>query len=275
MKAIIDGDILRYEVGFAAEAAIKAASDGDWLTNGAELPLPDWDWVQNIFFERFNRILDETDSQDYAVYLTEGPSFRHEVATTKPYKGSRVDHKPWHFKNLSAFIKAHFNVVVARPGLEADDEMAIAQTTNTTVVCSRDKDLRQLNGWGYSWELGRQARWGPTLVTTPGEIRLSSNRKKLEGEGHMWFYGQLIVGDTADNIPGVEGFGPVAAYGMLGRHESLPGAWDAVKRTYRDKYKAGWEERLTEQARLLYLVREYPFKLWSMEDEDAMVSNHR
>ena len=261
MKALIDADILRYEVGFAGEAAIKAASQG-------EETIPSWEWIENILFERFNRILRETNADDYAFYLTCNPSFRDNLATVKPYKGQRVTHRPWHYSNLSAFIKQHFNCIRARGGLEADDEIAIAHS-NDTVVCSRDKDLKQLPGWSYSWELGRQPRWGPSQIDQTGWVELSENRKALVGEGHMWFYGQLLVGDKADNIPGVEKCGPVAAYGMLQRHKELGGAWEAVKRTYYDRYKKDWRDRLTEQARLLYLVREYPFELWTIEQEEA------
>ena len=263
MKALIDADILRYEVGFAGEAAIKAVSDGEELVS-------DWAWVENILFERFNRILDETGCSDYNFFLTEKDSFRQEIAVTKPYKGQRVSHRPWHFANLTAVITNHFNCVIARDGLEADDEIAIANmAAEATVVCSRDKDLRQLEGWYYSWELGKQPRLGPTLIENPGSIWLSDDRKRLEGFGHMWFYGQLLVGDRADNIPGVEKCGPVAAYGMLQRHKELGGAWEAVRRTYQDRYRENWQDRLTEQARLLYLVRTYPYEMWTIEKEEA------
>ena len=46
MLALIDGDILRYEVGFAAEASMK--KDGEEF-------LPSWEVVEAIFEERIGR----------------------------------------------------------------------------------------------------------------------------------------------------------------------------------------------------------------------------
>ena len=241
MKALIDGDILRYEVGYAAEAAAEEGS------------LPDWEWVAFILSERLNRIWLETGSDDYEIFLTAGPSFRDEIAVTKKYKGNRVSKKPWHFNNLTVFLTTHYKCSYARPGLEADDEMAIAQESNT-VICSRDKDLRQVNGWIYSWELGKQPRWGPEFVTDGNSfIGLSKDRRKLEGTGRLWFYGQLLVGDRADNIPGLDKCGPVKAYEIL-KNKSMAEAWQAVQEAYQERYQTAWKERLEEQGRLLWLI---------------------
>ena len=250
-KALIDGDILRYEVGFAAEAAIKAASGGKQL-------LPDWEWIENIFFERFNRICEETEVIDYTIFLSEGESFRFKVATTKPYKGQRVDNKPWHFNNLTEFIKAKFNCNISRPGLEADDEMAIAHVDDTTIVCSRDKDLRQLPGWTYSWELGKQRRQGPCHIKEPGYIQLTPNRKEVKGQGSLFFWSQMLTGDRADNIPGLEGCGPVKAYNLLKRANdecNLERAEYTVKEAFKERYGVKWWDKFEEQHKLLWLIR--------------------
>lgn len=254
---MIDGDILRYEVGFAAET----------VANGGQ---PDWELASNILFERMNRIWSETGATDYTVYLTPpGEKFRDVVAVTKKYKGHRVPNIPWHFNNLSVFLLNHFDCVFARPGLEADDEMAIAHNTVDTVVCSRDKDLRQLNGWSYGWEVGRQPRFGPIYITDENShVELSKDRRKLDGTGKMFFYGQLLVGDKADNIPGLEKCGPVKAAEIL-KGKGLEEAWEAVKAAYQERYKATWQERLEEQGRLLWLLRA-PEAHWSIEVEDMV-----
>ena len=266
MKALIDGDILRYEVGFAAEAAAKAVEEGS---------LPSWEWVNAILSERLNRIWLETGSDDYEIFLTGGPSFRDEIAVTKPYKGQRVSKKPWHFNNLSFFLTTHFNCSFSRRGLEADDEMAIAQKgILDTVICSRDKDLRQVNGWVYSWELGKQSRWGPEFVADGNSfVGLSKDRRKLEGTGKLWFYGQLLTGDSVDNIPGLEKCGPVKAYEIL-KDKGMEEAWESVKGAYQERYKAAWKERLEEQGRLLWLIRHINgevIPLWCVEGENGWI----
>ena len=251
MRALIDGDILRYEIGFAGEAAAKAKYAHE------EDPLPDWEWVENILWERMNRIFLETYSNDYIVFLTAGRCFRYDIATVKPYKGTRVSAKPWHFANITAVIAAHFNCQYARPGLEADDEMAIAQTAadGDTIICSRDKDLRQVNGWYYSWELGKQSRIGPVWISDENSsVMLSNDRRTLGGKGRKFFYGQLLVGDTADNIPGLEKCGPVKAASILTKGQSMEEAWKAVCNAYQERYAAAWKERLEEQGQLLMLL---------------------
>ena len=101
--------------------------------------------------------------------------------------------------------------------LEADDQMAIDHIASdgNTILVSRDKDLRQVPGMFYSWELGRQPSFGPEEITKEGRLWLSTDHKKLYGTGLAFFYAQVLMGDTVDNIPGCKNIGPVAAYNML------------------------------------------------------------
>lgn len=268
MKALIDGDILRYEVGFAAETAARGIARDRGEDDEV---LPTWNLVEEILFERMDRIIQETSSVDYMVFLTEHPTFRDQVAVTKPYKGNRVPKKPWHYDNLSAFMKQHFNIYVARKGLEADDEMALAHDPYHTVICSRDKDLRQLVGYSYSWELGNQPKFGPVFIDTIGAIELSKDRKKIVGTGLAFFYSQLITGDKADNIPGLEGAGAVFAYDLLNGKKDAESMFEAVVGAYQEKYGKDYYAYLSEQGQLLWLVRELDSEgnpmLWEPGDE--------
>ena len=246
MKALIDGDILRYEVGFAAEAAARHhANDED--------ALPSWDLVQSILHQRIDTILEETESDSYCLYLSRGVSFRERVASTKPYKGHRVVNKPFHFTNISVYIHYHLPHKYSMFGLEADDMLAIDQT-NDTVICSRDKDLLQVPGWAYSWELGHQPRFGPAYLNYAGSLRLSKDRKSIKGSGVSLFYAQLLIGDKADNIPGLKGCGPVAAYTAL-KDKTPEEMHAAVYTMYKCTYGAFADAHLDEQGKLLFLIR--------------------
>jgi 5'-3' exonuclease len=136
-------------------------------------------------------------------------------------------------------------------GLEADDAMSILHTErDDTIICSRDKDLRQVPGWSYSWELGRQPSFGPIRISKAGSLSLSEDRKKLTGTGLAFFYSQLLTGDRVDNIPGLPGCGPVAAWNILNPSiEAGEDLFDVVKDLYND------DDYLLEQGKLLWMTR--------------------
>ena len=251
MKALIDGDILCYELGFSAEAVEDT---------------PSWGVVEAVLMERFYRILSESGCDDYAMFLTApGPGFRDAVATTRPYKGNRKSEKPFHYSNIRAVLKAHFNCEEATDGYEADDLMAMESTANpNTVVCSRDKDLFQLPGQTYSWAMGRQKRYGPA----DGQPSLMLSEGKLLGRGNPFFYGQLLTGDRVDNIPGLPRVGPAKAAAVLEGTllEEMP---ERVESLYRSIMGDEWLTYLTEMGRLLWLVRkpDDPLYYWGLEKE--------
>jgi hypothetical protein len=239
---LIDGDILRYEIGFAAETGWRE------ITKEQD-NIPPFHYVENILLSRLNWINNQIETKaDPIIYLTEGKTFRYDLAKTKPYKGTRIDKKPWHFKNLTVYIKDVLGAEIITE-IEADDAMSIRQVSEPDkyIICSRDKDLRQVPGWFYSWELGRQPSFGPIKILSEGTIELSENHKKLIATGLAAFYGQVLTGDRVDNIPGLDKCGPVAAYNMLkdNQHEWL----DIVKDAYND------DDLLLEQGRLCWMTR--------------------
>lgn len=136
--------------------------------------------------------------------------------------------------------------------------MAIEQTSSeplTTIICTRDKDLRMVPGMHFGWQCGKQGQYGPRQVTEIGELELL-NGKKLVGNGIKFFYSQLITGDTVDNIPGLPKGGPVLAYNTLVDCETEEEMYEAVKALYEEKFPEDYEERILEQGQLLWMVRE-------------------
>ena len=243
MKPLIDADILRYEVGFGAETG--------WQTEGE---LPPWPYVEEMLHYRIDKICADVGATEPPVlYITEGRTFRFDIAKRKPYKGTRKEHKPWHFNNLTVYFKDILKCEVVKD-IEADDAMAIRHMgPEETIVCSRDKDLKQLPGPFYSWELGRQPSFGPTVITKEGSLHLSDN-KKLTGTGLPFFYAQVLMGDASDNIPGLPGWGPVKTYEYL-IDESLSALCGLVQYVYDEHYGADWEEELLEQGQLCWMTR--------------------
>ena len=209
-------------------------------------------------------------TKDPILYLTGKGNFRIELAKSKPYKGVRGE-RPYHYKNAMVYLES-LGAVVAE-GLEADDLMSIEQTARPeeTVICTRDKDLRQVPGWHYGWEHGLQPEFELQLVDEIGDIQLVKDNKKIEGTGLKFFYAQLIVGDGVDNIPGLPRGGPALAYKLLANTNTEGEMFNAVREAYRKKLGDEADEYLLEQARLLWMVRELDEEgkpvMWRFPDE--------
>lgn len=248
MKALIDADILRYEIGFASQTGWKAITDRD--------EIPPFNYVQDMLHQRIDQILLVTGADDYSLFLTEGRTFRYDLAKRRPYKGTRTANKPWHFDNLSVYIRDVLPSTIVTE-IEADDAMAIEQCTTDyeTVICSRDKDLWQVPGLFYSWEIGNQASIGPKYNDEVGEVRLSDTRKKIYGDGFAYFCSQLFTGDVVDNIPGLPKYGPVKVAALLEAEDDPKFLMATVEEEYEKVYGDEWEEELLEQGRLLWIVR--------------------
>jgi len=250
MLPLIDADILRYEVGAAAETG--------WQSEG----FVPFDYVAQLLDERINNICAMVGATAPPIlFLTGKGNFRNEIAVTQPYK-DRASNKPWHFKNITAYMLNKYHVIVSE-GMEADDVMSIKQTEMLaqqipTIICSRDKDLKNIPGWFFSWELGNQPSFGPEFITKDGWIKISENRKKIEGVGDMFFYSQCLTGDSVDSIPGLGGkTGPVKAFEILKECKDSQEAFKAVRGAYRGLYgDVNGDTRLLEQGRLLHMTRE-------------------
>lgn len=248
MKPLIDADILLYEIGFAAKAGWKGEDN------------PPFQYVEELLTERISAIIKEAGGTEPPIFYFTGPNnFRYKIAKLRPYK-ERLSNKPFHYKNIKAHILFHYNCVVTN-GYEADDAICIEQTKGlregyATIVCTRDKDLRAVPGWHYGWELHNQPKFGPKYVEEFGEIRLSSDRKSIKGEGLLFFYSQCLTGDGVDTIPGLSKFGAVKTFDTLSNTNTPAEAFKAVLEAYRGVYGPLAEEHLLEQGRLLWMVRE-------------------
>lgn len=246
MKCLIDGDILLYEVGFANQ----------FVEDGEIIPKP-FDDVSEYLHQKIEQIEEECwATEPSTLYLTGKGNFREEIAKTKVYKGNRKAAKPFHYYNIKAYMEAMFDTK-HEDGLEADDLMSIEATKNPedTIICSRDKDLLMVEGNHFSWMCGKQQPFGPIWVDHLGELSLNDKRK-IKGNGLMFFYSQLITGDTTDNIGGLPKGGDVLAYRTLDGCRTEQEMYKAVSDLYKERVGEDWEEYFIEQANLLWMVRE-------------------
>lgn len=269
MTPLIDGDILLHEMGWSGEFVDK---------DSGEPILLDFERVQDITEEKLRIISVETEATTPPIiFLSDNvwlnaqtnkqrkwlgepaleyiPCFRYERALSKPYKGTRKNKKPFHFQNLIAYFTANHHCIISADGYEADDEMSIYQCENEdTIVCSRDKDLRITPGWHYSWECGKQGAKGPVETDKLGWLDFDTD--KTVGYGLSFFYYQMLVGDSADNIPGLPGMGDKGARKIL-QSVDQPNEKELltlVKQAYKDRGMS--KDYFMEQADLLWIVQE-------------------
>mgnify|MGYP001010072663 FL=1 len=225
MNALLDADILCYRVGFATN---------DEHENTAIETMA-------VFLEDL-LMFDLVDTDDYELFLTGKTNFRNEVAVTVPYKGNRKDvKKPKHLPLLREYLQTAWGASVS-DGQEADDDIAIRATElgEESIIVSIDKDFMQVPGWHYNFVKKVKKHVTPE-------------------EGLRFFYKQILMGDSADNIKGIFRVGEKKATKMLADLKT-------EQQFYQCCVEGLGEERVLENARLLWL-RRYPNQMWEPPSE--------
>jgi 5'-3' exonuclease len=145
-------------------------------------------------------IKQEVGATEHRVFLSGGENFRKTICPS--YKANRVDQeRPAYLEPLREWLVVNWGATVT-DGIEADDALGITQTEAghaQTIICSLDKDLRQVPGWHYSWEIQGTGSTGKQWVKEAEKLFVT------EEGGLFNFYWQLVMGDRADNVPGYDG----------------------------------------------------------------------
>ena len=184
MQVLIDGDIVVFRCGFAAEHMMwylkvgdethefrykkEALAVLDELVPGkysreegkdyqlwSERQLEPLSHATQNVRTLIQSIQDSTGTTDFdtTVFLSGTGNFRDEVAKTRPYKYNRDrSHRPTYEHDIRAFIIENWDTIISE-GEEADDCLAIAQTADPkgTIIASIDKDLDQVPGLKYNF----------------------------------------------------------------------------------------------------------------------------
>lgn len=284
---LVDGDILVYRCGFAAEKT-KHYVNGELRENKKDAMAyiefleeefgEKGEYTSEVELEPVENCLQMVRSSldnirealdyfgDMRVFLTGEGNFREEVATIKEYKGNRKEaRKPHWYDEIRDYLIRRWGAEVV-DGQEADDAIGIAawnsykECPEYSIIASIDKDLRMIPGYHYNW--------------VKGESDYISDLDAMKN-----FYMQVLTGDATDNIPGIPGIGPVKAARMLDDHTyegemytTVLGAYDEYILSLPDvpeglneydsdvdiyeEYLERAEERMTEVATLLWIRRE-------------------
>ena len=221
-KALIDGDILVYRIGFSVNDPEAEKFAIARMGNFVE------------------KLLNVDDIDSYTGFITGKSNYRQDIATENDYKGNRKDAKrPVHYKALREYLinKWCFELI---DGQEADDAIGIAAYAlpeNQSCIMSIDKDLDMIRGWHYNF------------------VKQDLYHVKEE-EAIKNFYMQILTGDRVDNIPGLRGIGPKKAEKIL---KDCVGEQQLFE-TVLEKYE-GDIDKLTERGRLLW-IRRQENQLW-------------
>lgn len=177
MKAYIDMDLVAYRCAASCEPT-KSKPEREPL----DLAIRRTD-------ELMYRILTDTQCDDYLGWLSAQENFR--KVLWPEYKANRKDKRePEYLQTVREFLVNEWKAKLA-VGYEADDAIGIAWD-GTGVVCSIDKDLKQLPGRHYNF------------VTYQWD-ELSD----VQAEHHFWCL--MLIGDRSDNVPGIPGIGNAKA----------------------------------------------------------------
>lgn len=225
-KVLIDGDIIAYRAAFSTQDLFPS----DAIKKTDEL-------ISFIIEECIG--IPFASPSDFQVYLTGAGNFRYAIAKSHEYKGNRkATEKPIHLSVTRGYLTDNYGAITSS-GEEADDLIAkeAAALNYQCVVASIDKDMLQIPCWHYNFGKGEWSKVEPF-------------------QGTKFFYTQILTGDRADNIVGINGIGPVKAEKLLSDCDTEQSLWNTVVKAYN-----GDKERVIENARLLWL-RRYNGQIW-------------
>lgn len=200
------------------------------------------------------------------------------IATVKPYQGQRQgSEKPKNHGFLQEFLRDYQGPAFLSKmwaNREADDGMCFCayhaarsgKGLGYIAIATQDKDMRMFPGLHIDWISF------DTLMVEDGCFAKTNNSGKLFG--YKWFFMQMLMGDTADHIPGLPEYPTTNAKGLpvlkkmgektaekfLEKCTTTQQAFDEVYGLYLEYYAEhlglGYEEaddRFVEQAALLWM----------------------
>lgn len=196
MIALIDGDLVAFRVA-------------------ATCNIPD-EGAKEIAFLRCDKlirdILESVNADSYRIFLTGRNNFRKKIYPE--YKAHRKDkEKPIYLQDCRDFLIQEWGAEVSE-GCEADDLLGMYQTEDT-IICTLDKDLDMIPGLHFNW--------------VKRDIYVINDLDALK-----FFYKQLLIGDTADNIKGVEKVGPVKASKLIDHLDNETMMYEVIRKLYND-----------------------------------------
>ena len=204
MSLLIDADYIVYKCCAANETEI------DWGDEVITVTSRFSDAYSMVERELLKIATDLGCFDDSILFFTDSVNFRKRIDPA--YKGHRNRKKPCGYRRVINKLKEDYQVVIM-PELEADDALGIYATKEQGhIICSPDKDMRQIPGDLYDFSDG--------VITITKE------------EGERWHYVQTLAGDQTDGYSGVPGFGIKRAESFF---EENGYSWSSVVKAFESK----------------------------------------
>ncbi|MCS6970491.1 MAG: DNA polymerase I [Planctomycetota bacterium] len=184
------------------------------------------------------------------VFDAEAPSFRHQL-----YPEYKAQREPMpetlavQIPDVLEILRALHVPVIRAPGYEADDVLftyaRLGEAAGWDVLLyTRDKDIDQaLSERVHTYDVMKQQERGPAELYAEKGIRPEQVIDYL-----------ALIGDSADNVPGVEGVGPKTAAKLLAEHGTLERVLAASHRGKLAERLAAFAPRAELTRRLIALV---------------------
>lgn len=279
-KILIDGDILLCKIGFACQrTCYLIREDGhtydcedSWTLRDIKKIIEEEcirpevlryfktapDQVKFTARELVGSILKNIGSDDYIIFLKHPgtKTFRHQIDPS--YKTSRLNYpRPVLEQQAREYLVDNYNVQFVS-GIEVDDMLGIEQdkVNNSTIIASIDKDLWQVPGMHYNIntrEIG--------YSYDPGYLCYHpKNSSTLYGRGKLWFWAQMLLGDSTDDIKGLNKYGS-KDYSNKKVFQLLTSSLDNVEDLVYTQYQKVLKDRADEifklNKQLLWILRDF------------------
>jgi len=221
--AVIDGDVLLY----------MSMWGNDTLKE-----------TQATFKEKFNSVLEQLFAKDYVMAMGGPYNFRDDLFSEYKKSPSRMkskSKKPEWFDDLKSWTVNYYDGCILTDNCEADDMVR---------VWSLELDRAEINRCVVTIDKDLDCIPGLHLNPRKGEVYEVS-----KDWAEYFYWKQLLMGDSVDNIPGLPGVGPKTAEAMLKPASNHVERKKIICCAYHNKFKEEGFNHMLLNGKLLHIWR--------------------
>ena len=202
MRLLIDADYIVYKSCASAETEIDFGEDLIVVTSL-------FSQAMKAVHRELDKIKKEFFDPTLILFFSDSKNFRKDLYPD--YKGHRNRKKPCAYRRVINELANRYEVIIM-PWLEADDSLGVYATAYPDcILCSPDKDMRQIPGRLY-------------------DMNETITIDKTEGD--KWHFIQTLAGDQTDGYAGVPGYGVKTAAKYL---EKEGYTWEMIVKAFESK----------------------------------------
>lgn len=239
--ALIDGDTIIFAAASSSEYECELDAWTDLLWGNLSQAI-------SYLKKDIERIEEELEVDRTIIALSHELRFRPDVMPE--YKFNRAgSRKPVNYKRLRQYVRDNYEFY-EKPYLEGDDVLGILMTHPKVVegykiIVAIDKDLNTIPGPHYNYEK-------------------DEFYEVSEEEADLFFYKQVLMGDTTDGYKGCKGVGPKKAEKILAPFAKgemgHPEVWQTIVETYEAAEMTEEDALMNARVARILHAHEYDYK---------------